>query len=81
MGTSSKRQAIGSHNRFGNAGTSSSGQRGESSNLNSSKFRPNSKAEARFNRSFKSRPVFVSRGVILEEFSETLIYTYVTKWD
>ena len=80
MGTSSKRQAIGSHNRFGNAGTSSSGQRGESSNLNSSKFKPNSKAEAWFNCSFKTRPVFVSLGILLKEFLETLIYSYFTKW-
>ncbi|GFS30433.1 hypothetical protein Acr_00g0011900 [Actinidia rufa] len=43
MGTSSKRQATSSRSRSGNVGTSSSGQRGESSNLDTSKFMPNSK--------------------------------------
>ena len=69
---------MGSRSRFGNVGTS--GQREDSCNPDVSKFRPNSEAEARFNRSFKSCPAFVFRGVILEEFFETLIYTYFTKW-
>ncbi|GFZ21725.1 hypothetical protein Acr_29g0008870 [Actinidia rufa] len=40
------------------------------------KFRPNSKAEARFNRYFHSRPVFIHRGVLLDEFPDTMMFTY-----
>ena len=78
-GTTSKRQVNGSRNQFGIVGTYGSGQRGDSSTPDVSKFRPNSEAEAHFNRSFKSRPVFISRGVIFDKFFETLIYTYFTK--
>ena len=80
MGTTSKRQTIRSRSRSGTVGTSSSVQWGNSSTPDVSKFRPNSEAEARFNHSFKSRLMFVSQGVILDEFFETLIYTYFTKW-
>ncbi|GFZ06455.1 hypothetical protein Acr_18g0006250 [Actinidia rufa] len=40
------------------------------------KFRPNSEAEARFNRYFHSRPVFIHRGVLLDEFPDTMVFTY-----
>ncbi|GFS35833.1 hypothetical protein Acr_00g0042440 [Actinidia rufa] len=40
------------------------------------KFRPNSEAEARFNRYFHSRPVFIHRGVLLDEFPDTVMFTY-----
>ncbi|GFS34422.1 hypothetical protein Acr_00g0033940 [Actinidia rufa] len=75
-GTTSKRHATSSRSCSG----SGSRQREYASTPNASKFRPNSKAEARFNRSFKSLLVFVSRGVIVKGFSATLIYTYFIKW-
>ncbi|GFZ03642.1 integral membrane HPP family protein [Actinidia rufa] len=40
------------------------------------KFRPSSEAEARFNRYFHSRPIFIHRGVLLHEFPDTVMYTY-----
>ncbi|GFY87129.1 hypothetical protein Acr_05g0007680 [Actinidia rufa] len=75
-GTTSKRQATGFRSQSG----TSSGQRGDASIPDASKFRPNSNAEAHFNHSFKYRLMFIFYSVILEEFSETLIYTYFTKW-
>ena len=82
-GSLSKQQAtisISSRSQFGTSGVSGSRQWGDSSSSIVSKFRPNSKAELGFNHSFKSRLVFVSRGVILDKFSVTFFSTYFTKW-
>ncbi|GFZ05258.1 hypothetical protein Acr_17g0008300 [Actinidia rufa] len=79
-GSPRKRQAIGSRTQYGTSGTSSSSQQGDSSSSVISKFRPNYEAESHFNCSFKICPVFVSRGVSLDEFSKTRINAYFTKW-
>ena len=66
--------------RGGTSGAWGSHQRDDIPSPDVTKFRPNSEAESRFNLSFKSRLVFVSRGVMLNNFSKTLIYTYFNKW-
>ena len=68
-----KQQSTGSLTRFSTSGALGSHQRGDTPSPDVTKFRPNSEAESRFNRSFKSRPVFVSKGVMLNDFSKILI--------
>ena len=75
-GSPSKQWTTGSRTRFGTSGASGSNQRGDSSTPDVSKFRPNSATEAHFNRSFKSRPLFVFGVLFLRSFSRLLsIYT------
>ena len=79
-GTPSKRHASGPCTRNGTSGVSSSRQRSDTPSPDVTKFWPNFKAEACFNCSFQSRHVFISRGVMLNELRETLIYMYFNKW-
>ena len=71
-GTPSKQHASAPRTKGGTYGASCSRQRGDTPSLDVTKFRPNFEAEARFNRSFQSCTVFVSPGVMLNEFRETL---------
>ena len=79
-GTSSKRKASGPRTRGGATSAFGSCQRSETSSSNATKFRPNSMAETRFNSSFSSRLVFISQGILLSDFFETMIYTYFHNW-
>ena len=80
MGITSKWQVTGSRSRSGASGASGSRQWGDTPSPDVTKFKPNSEAESHFNRSFKSHPVFVFQGVMLNDFLKTLIYTYSNKW-
>lgn len=75
-----KRRGSGPRTRGGSSGPSGSPQPSPTASPDVYKFRPHSEAESRFHRSFHSRPVFISRGVLLSDFSDTMIFSYFHDW-